>query len=84
MGWVDRCCVLIFLWRIDETAQNHQTVGVVAVVDLTDALRIVCKESAPEHNTFNWKVWDEEILNTKKDMCQLRERPGELMGINDG
>ncbi|CAK9015030.1 unnamed protein product [Durusdinium trenchii] len=32
---------------------------------------IVCREEAPEHQSFNWKIWDEEILNTKKDMCSL-------------
>lgn len=28
---------------------------------------IVCREEAPEHQSFNWKIWDEEILNTKKE-----------------
>lgn len=35
---------------------------------------IVCKEDSPEHHTFNWRIWSEEILDSSKDMCQLGER----------
>lgn len=29
---------------------------------------IVCQKHRPEHESFNWKVWDEEILSSS-DMC---------------
>ncbi|CAL1137612.1 unnamed protein product [Cladocopium goreaui] len=35
---------------------------------------IVCKEDSPEHHAFNWRIWNETILDASKDMCQLRER----------
>ena len=29
----------------------------------------VCQEEAKEHSKFNWKIFDEEILNTQQDIC---------------
>eukprot|EP00435_Cladocopium_sp_Y103_P015899 s135_g3.t3 len=34
---------------------------------------MVCKEHAPEHQNFNWQIWGEEILNTKRDMCNFSD-----------
>eukprot|EP00435_Cladocopium_sp_Y103_P056168 s406_g18.t2 len=31
----------------------------------------VCQEGSEEHNRFNWKVYDEEILNTTQDICSF-------------
>lgn len=35
---------------------------------------VVCQESSAEHEAFNWKLWSQEILFAKKDMCRLGER----------
>ena len=31
----------------------------------------VCQEGSEEHSRFNWKVYDEEILNTTQDICSF-------------
>ena len=43
----------------------------------------MCKEDAPEHQTFNWQIWGEEILNTKSDSWISFGKAGELQGVGD-
>lgn len=55
--------------------------GPIFFTEKWEQRRIVCKEDSPEHHAFNWRIWNETILDASKDMCQRRERPSDSAGF---